>query len=201
MSHITPADFESSWLAFRRSATGSAIWRASEWVVGCEIEWSKNEPAQLFEAILLVSENDLTTGECKLLGSGPIEALLANNFRNFATPIFEMAKSNEKLRIALHGTVPPEENEAEFDLLIAELEKNNVTSCHSPPQQQRAGPKARPRHSSTQHHLVMITRAYSLGTRNPPLAERLNRAAQAARSASSAGAFSPSAMNALCKGP
>jgi hypothetical protein len=111
---ITPKLWSVSWLDFQQAEIGSPEFEDGLWVVGYEIDWSVNEPEQLFEAIEILASNCLNLTEQEKLGTGPIEALFANHFCTFSERVFDRAKSNQNIRSALATVIPNDEDEDEF---------------------------------------------------------------------------------------
>lgn len=114
----TPLKFVDSWLKFRRSAVGTKVWEANEWVVGAEVHWSQEEPDKLMKAIRLLASKCLTESEQEALGTGPVEAVLAFHFDTFCTPIFELAQEEESVRNALRFVLVEDYDETKFNRLM-----------------------------------------------------------------------------------
>jgi uncharacterized protein len=115
-SRITPEDFAASWIAYHgNSSAGSALWHASEWVVGAEIEWSIKQPRDLLLAIELVGDFQLTDWQIELLGSGPLETLLARQYDEVILQIMSLSSRNHNISSALRFVNPPEDRSEDFE--------------------------------------------------------------------------------------
>lgn len=119
--NATATDFALSWLSYVRSPIGSAIWKASEWVIGCQINWSYDRPEDLWLAILEISTSDLNDDEISKLAIGPLEALINENYEEFSSRLFETAKRNGAIFEALEILYPPEKFEDDFDERLSNL--------------------------------------------------------------------------------
>lgn len=114
-------DYRKSWLALNRATKGSKAYEANFWVVDASIFWPQDNPGKLYEGIMLLASEDLSKSERELLGTGPIEALLAHHFGEYFPLFISSAESNSNIRHALESTYPPEEYEEQFELEIAKL--------------------------------------------------------------------------------
>ncbi len=118
---MLPSNFADAWLNQRRAPVGSAIYDANEWALDAEIHWSFDEPHKLFEAIQLLSLRPMKKTEKEHFGTGPIEALFANFFAEYAQQMFRLAATNENISHALKGVRVNEEDEVEFDRMSQNL--------------------------------------------------------------------------------
>ena len=114
----TAAQFADSWLARERSEIGSKEWHSHEWVVTARINWACDNPKKLWQAIEIIADHTLTSLEISSLGSGPIEALLAENFDTFCPLVTAFALTSATMRKALKSTWLEEEQERQLTKML-----------------------------------------------------------------------------------
>ena len=121
-SRITPEDFAAAWVAYQgNSSVGSALWNASEWVVGADLDWSIKRPRDLLAAIEVIGDFQLTDWQIELLGSGPLETLLARQYDSVISEIIFLASGNHNISSALRFVNPPEDRRDDFEKRLNEL--------------------------------------------------------------------------------
>lgn len=121
-SRITSQDFAAAWFAYHgKSSVGSALWHASEWVVGADLEWSIKRPRDLLAAIEVIGDFQLTDWQIELLGSGPLETLVARQYDSVISEVIFLASGNQNIYSALRFVNPPEDRSDDFEKRLSEL--------------------------------------------------------------------------------
>lgn len=124
MNHETASfeDYSKSWLQFQRLSADDVEREDHGWVVDGWIRWPEMRPTDLWRAILLISTQELTLEEAIQLGTGPVESLLNEEYQEFARLMFDEAKSNRTLTIALGHVIPPDEFDDDFEARLTKLQ-------------------------------------------------------------------------------
>ena len=121
-SRITSEDFAAAWVAYHGNCSvGSALWHASEWVVGADLEWSIKRPRDLLAAIEVVGDFQLTDWQIELLGSGPLETLLGRQYDEVILEVIFLAAGNQNISSALGFVNPPEDRSDDFEKRTGDL--------------------------------------------------------------------------------
>lgn len=122
---VSPRDFAASWLALKRGFNANpAIWPASEWVTQAELDWSEDRPDDLFEAIVVLTEERLTLWELQLLGAGPIETLLCAHFNRYIQTFVLLGLSDPSILKALLSVETNEKDAADFESALEQLRRS-----------------------------------------------------------------------------
>ena len=116
--NATAKDYEFDWLRLQRRQSGDVDFAECEWVVDGWIFWPSSRPVDLWNAIIGISKLNLTENEAEQLGTGPLESLLSERFKQFAPMALHEGRRNSLFATALNAVIPPEANEDEFDELL-----------------------------------------------------------------------------------